>query len=101
MNHESHDVIELSKYNYSEESKNKLEELIKNIENKIKDLDVIKKDIILKDGRLASSSGDYTINIYKKNTFELQLSIKEHTSYVFFLLNYMMIELFHVHMIKQ
>ena len=186
IEHESHDVINLSKYNYSEESKNKLEELIKNIENKIKDLDAIKKDIILKidqlkksceyemklfkilinaykyeeeqknlnyniiqnlknfedtfgnnkaqiydkiykegikfinflkdindnigqtnhfknniktinnhsssvyhllilkDGRLASSSSDYTINIYKKNTFELQLSIKEHSNAVLF-----------------
>ena len=46
--HESHDVINLSKFNFSDESKNKLEELIKNIEKKIKDLDVIKQDIILK-----------------------------------------------------
>ena len=186
VNHTSHDLIDLSLFNYSEESKNKLEELIKNIEKKIKDLDVIKKDIILKidqlkksceyemklfkilinaykyeeeqknlnyniiqnlknfedtfgnnkaqiydkiykegikfinflkdindnigqtnhfknniktinnhssyvthllilkDGRLASSSYDYTINIYKKNTFELQLSIKEHSSDVRF-----------------
>ena len=184
--HKSHDVINLTEFNYSEESKNKLEEIIKNIEKKIKDLDVIKQDIILKidqikksceyemklfkilisafkyeekqknlnyniiqnlknfedifisgkaqiydkiykegikfisflqnitqnigqtnhfknniktlnnhtsyinhlsilkDGRLISSSGDYTINIYKKDTFELQLSIKEHTSWVYF-----------------
>jgi len=34
---------------------------------------------ILKDGRLISSPSDYIINIYKKDTFELQLSIKEHT----------------------
>ena len=40
--------------------------------------------LILKDGRLASSSCDNTINIYKKNTFELQLSIKEHSSNVYF-----------------
>ena len=32
---------------------------------------------ILKDGRLVSYSNDKTINIYKKNTFEIQLSIKE------------------------
>ena len=38
----------------------------------------------LKDGRLISSSDDYTLNIYKKDTFELQLSIKEHTSSVYF-----------------
>ena len=180
--HESHDVINLSKFNYSDESKNNLEELIKNIEKKIRNLDAIKQDIILKieqlkkscelemkffkilicafkfeesqnnlnyniiqnlknfedifikskaqiydkiykegmrfisflednnnnigqtnhfknnfktlnqhtswidhlsilkDGRLASASHDYTINIYKRNTFELQLSIKEHTN---------------------
>ena len=184
--HVSHDLIDLSEFNFSDESKNKLEELIKNIENKIKDLDVIKQDIILKidqlkkscelemkffkilintykyeesqnnlnyyviqnlrnfeeifglnkiqiyekifqegkkyitflqnfrqntnqinlfknnfktlknhsgaiyhlsqlkDGRLISSSNDYTLNIYKKDTFELQLSIKEHTSNVIF-----------------
>ena len=34
----------------------------------------------LKDGRLISCSGDNTVNIYKKDTFELQLSIKEHSS---------------------
>ena len=34
----------------------------------------------LKDGRLVSCSDDYTLNIYKKDTFELQLSIKEHSS---------------------
>ncbi len=33
----------------------------------------------LKDGRLASSSNDCSINIYKKDSFELQLSIKEHS----------------------
>ena len=33
----------------------------------------------LKDGRLISSSIDYTLNIYKKDSFELQLSIKEHS----------------------
>ena len=38
----------------------------------------------LKDGRLISSSCDYTLNIYKKNTFELQLSIKEHSGNVRF-----------------
>ena len=180
--HESHDVINLSKFNYSDESKNNLEELIKNIEKKIRNLDAIKQDIILKieqlkkscelemkffkilicafkfeesqknlnyniiqnlknfedifikskaqiydkiykegmkfisflednnnnigqtnhfknnfktlnqhtswidhlsilkDGRLISSSLDNTINIFKRNTFELQLSIKEHTN---------------------
>jgi WD40 repeat protein len=31
----------------------------------------------LKDGRLASSSNDFCLNIYKLNSFELQLSIKE------------------------
>ena len=36
----------------------------------------------LKDGRLISCSGDNTVNVYKKDTFELQLSIKEHSSCV-------------------
>ena len=39
---------------------------------------------ILKDGRLISCSGDCTINIYKENSYELQLSIKEHTSFIYF-----------------
>ena len=34
----------------------------------------------LKDGRLISCSGDNTLNIYKKDSFELQLSIKEHSN---------------------
>ena len=39
----------------------------------------------LKDGRLISSSNDYTLNIYSnKDSFELQLSIKEHSSYLRF-----------------
>ena len=38
----------------------------------------------LKDGRLISSSNDYTLNIYKKDTFELQLSIKEHSGWISF-----------------
>ena len=38
---------------------------------------------ILKDGRLASCSGDSTLNIYKKDTFEIQLSIKEHNSWIY------------------
>ena len=33
----------------------------------------------LKDGRLISSSADDTLNIYREDTFELQLSIKEHS----------------------
>ena len=39
---------------------------------------------ILKDGRLASSSLDCSLNIYKIDTFELQLSIKEHKHAVHF-----------------
>ena len=185
--HESHELINLSKFNYSEESRKKLEENIKNIEKKIIDLDIIKEEVLveidklkksnelemkffrlllhtykyeesqnnmnyyviqnlknfeeifglnkiqlyekifkegkkyisflqnirqnigetnllktnfktlnnhtntirylskLKDGRLISCSDDYTVNIYKKDTFDLQLSIKEHSNYVCFL----------------
>ena len=180
--HKSHKLTELSEFNYSDESKSKLEDKIKNIEKKIQDLDIIKQDIIneieklkksseteikffkilthtfkceesqnnlnynviqnlknfdeifsqnkaqiyekvykegmkyisflqniyqsigqtnlfknnfktinnhsdiichlsqLKDGRLISSSADSTLNIYKEDSFELQLSIKEHLS---------------------
>ena len=38
----------------------------------------------LKDGRLISCSSDNTLNIYKKDSFELQLSIKEHSSGITF-----------------
>ena len=38
----------------------------------------------LKDGRLISSSYDNTLNIYEKDTFELQLSIKEHSNYLIY-----------------
>ena len=38
----------------------------------------------LKDGRLISSSYDNSLNIYKKDSFELELSIKEHSSCVIF-----------------
>ena len=178
--HESHDLVDLSKFNFSEETKKKIEDEIKNIELKFKNLDILKEKIIsqidklkesseleikfikillfsykfeemqkninynifqnlknfeetfklnkigiydkifkegnkfisllqnmkvtqsnpfknnfkvinnhtssivylsqLKDGRLASSSSDYCLNIYKRETFELQLSIKEDTS---------------------
>ena len=36
----------------------------------------------LKDGRLASCSNDKSLNIYKKDSYELQLSIKEHLNWV-------------------
>ena len=36
----------------------------------------------LQDGRLVSCSDDCTINIYKNNTFELQISIKEHLFWI-------------------
>ena len=184
--HESHELIDLSKLNYSYKSKNRFEEIIKNLEQKIKDLDYIRQNITteidkvkkssemeikfftilvntfnyesirnninynviqnlknfdeifckkiiqiygkiynegtkyisfiqnicqniiqpnnmkcnfrslnnhtntivqlttLKDGRLISCSGDCTVNIYKKDSYELQLSIKEHTSFIYF-----------------
>ena len=182
--HELHELIDLSKINYSEDSKKILEEQIKNIEKKLIDLDIIKEEIIseidkikkeselamkffiilvntfkyeeslnninynvihnlknieeifvlsksqlyekifkegnkyisflhnirqsfgqtnllkhnykilnnhndvviqlfqLKDGRLMSCSSDSTLNIYKKDTFEFQLSIKEHSTWI-------------------
>ena len=38
--------------------------------------------ILLKDGRLASSSSDKTIRIYDKNTYKETITLKGHTSYV-------------------
>ena len=54
--HESHELIDLSKFNYSEESKKKLEENIKNIEKKIIDLDIIKEEIVLEIDKLKKSN---------------------------------------------
>ena len=34
--------------------------------------------LMLNDGRLASSSSDFSLNIYKKDSFGLEISIKEH-----------------------
>ena len=180
LQHKSHNIINLSEFNYSDESKNKLKEKIKDIENKINNLDIIKQNIIfqidkfkelseleikmlkilfysyeyeenqnnlnyniiknlkefenksniiqiyeeiydksnkyilcvgnlininlnpfkynfkildyhtdiityidkLKDGRLISCSADNSLNIYKNNTYELQLSIKEHSDWI-------------------
>ena len=180
--HELHNLLDLSKFNYSKESKMKLERGINNLENTIKNLDKMKQNFIsrinelkesieleiilikifldtseygekqhklnyhiiqnlknfekifksniilyekvfnegnkyinflenlhnislnsfnknirtikyhtdsincisqLKDGRLASCSNDNCFNIYKKDSFELQLSIKEHSDCIF------------------
>ncbi len=56
IEHRLHDKINLSKFNYSKESRNKLEEDIKNIENKINNLDIIKQKIITKINKLIQSS---------------------------------------------
>ena len=36
----------------------------------------------LSDGRLASCSNDKSLNIYKKDSYEIQLSIKEHSNWI-------------------
>ena len=54
--HEYHNLIDLSKLNYSEESKKKLEEEIRNIENKINNLDIIKENIITEINKLKESN---------------------------------------------
>ena len=56
IEHRLHDKINLSKFNYSKESRNKLEEDIKNIENKINNLDIIKQNIITEIEKLKESS---------------------------------------------
>ena len=55
-NHEYHNIINLSKFNYSEESKKKLEEEMRNIENKINNLVIIKESIITEINKLKESS---------------------------------------------
>ena len=54
--HKYHDLINLSELNYSEESKKKLEEEIRNFENKINNLDIIKQNIITEINKLKESN---------------------------------------------
>ena len=54
--HKSYDKIDLSEFNYSDESKNKLEQQIKNIEKNIIDLDKIKEEIINEIDKIKKSS---------------------------------------------
>ena len=54
--HEFHDLIDLSKFKYTDEAKNKLDEEIKNMELKIINLDKIKEEIINKIDNLKKSS---------------------------------------------
>ena len=53
--HKFHYLIELSNFNYSKKDKNKLVEEIKNLENKIKNLDIIKENITKKINELKES----------------------------------------------
>ena len=55
-NHKNHNIINLSEFNYSEESKKKLEEEMRNIENKINNLVIIKENIITEINKLKESS---------------------------------------------
>ena len=54
--HESHDLVDLSKFNFSEETKKKIEDEIKNIELKFKNLDILKEKIISQIDKLKESS---------------------------------------------
>ena len=56
IEHKNHDLIDLSELNYSEESKKKLEEEIRNFENKINNLDIIKQNIITEINKLKESN---------------------------------------------
>ena len=53
--HESHELINLSKFNYNDDSKKKLEDNIRNIEKKIIDIDIIKEEILLEIDKLKKS----------------------------------------------
>ena len=75
--HNSHDLIDLSELNYSEESKKKLEEEINNIEKKIQNLDELKKNIILQIDQLKKSS-EYEIKFIKILLFTYQYEENYH-----------------------
>ena len=73
--HESHELINLSKYNYNKETKNELEEEIEFIEKKIKDLDILKEEIISEIDQLKRSN-ELEIKLYKLliNTYKYEES---------------------------
>ena len=68
--------------------KNYIEYHLDNIENCITIIKGHSKSIThldkLKDGRLISSSLDFSLNIYKKKIYEIQLSIKEHNGNIYY-----------------
>ena len=71
--HKSHELINLSEFNYSEESKKKLEEQIKNIEKKMIDLDIIKEEVISEIDNLKKSN-ELEMKFYKilVNTYKYE-----------------------------
>jgi hypothetical protein len=75
-NHEFHNLIDLSKFNYSEESKKKLEEEMNNIENKIKNLDNLKQNLISEIDKLKESS-ELEIKFIKILLFSYQYEEKQ------------------------
>ena len=83
--HKSHNIIDLSEFNYSEESKKKLKEEMENIENKIKDLDIIKQNIINQIDKLKESN-ELEINFMKILLFSYEYEEKQNN------LNYYIIQ---------
>ena len=56
LSHKNHELINLPEFNYSEEKINKLIEEIKILENKIKNLDIIKEKVIEEINKLKESN---------------------------------------------
>lgn len=75
--HASHDIIELSDLNFSEEAKQKFEEKVSTIEKRIKDFDTIKQELITQIDNLKKSS-ELELNLYKLliSTFQFEESQK-------------------------
>ena len=72
---------------YITQIKNFIEYPLNNLVNCVTKIKTHKDSIsflnILQDGRLISSSYDNIINIYNKNTFEVELSINEHSNNIY------------------
>ena len=74
---------------YITQIKNFIEYPLNNLVNCVTNIKTHKKSIsflnILQDGRLISSSYDNILNIYNKNTFEVELSINEYSNKIYYI----------------
>ena len=85
LEHKSHELINLFEFNYTKESQNKLKETIKTIEIKIKNLDIIKSNIIDLINKTKESS-EFEIKYMKLLLYSYEYEEEQHN------LNYYLIQ---------